>query len=292
MSLNKANAEASDDALMGRPVGAVRWLLVLVVAAGAVVMVLPFVWMLSTACKPSPELSRLPISFIPQQPACLENLSELYEVSDNFNGYLLNSALLTIGRTLGQLVTCSLAAYGFARFKFPGRNLLFALSLGLLMVPFQAIVVQEYLLLRQLGWLNSFAALVVPGIFSAFALFLLRQAFMQIPIELEEAAIIDGANPLQILWKITLPLSTPALAAFAVITVQAAWNDFLFPLVVATTPQTRVITIGIALLQGERNTPFNLIMMGSLIATLPMLVLFVVLQRYFIVGVSMSGVMR
>ncbi len=292
MSLNKANAEASDDALMGRPVGAVRWLLVLVVAAGAVVMVLPFVWMLSTACKPSPELSRLPISFIPQQPACLENLSELYEVSDNFNGYLLNSALLTIGRTLGQLVTCSLAAYGFARFKFPGRNLLFALSLGLLMVPFQAIVVQEYLLLRQLGWLNSFAALVVPGIFSAFALFLLRQAFMQIPIELEEAAIIDGANPLQILWKITLPLSTPALAAFAVITVQAAWNDFLFPLVVATTPQTRVITIGIALLQGERNTPFNLIMMGSLIATLPMLVLFVVLQRYFIEGVSMSGVKR
>ena len=292
MSLNKANAEASDDALMGRPVGAVRWLLVLVVAAGAVVMVLPFVWMLSTACKPSPELSRLPISFIPQQPACLENLSELYEVSDNFNGYLLNSALLTIGRTLGQLVTCSLAAYGFARFKFPGRNLLFALSLGLLMVPFQAIVVQEYLLLRQLGWLNSFAALVVPGIFSAFALFLLRQAFMQIPIELEEAAMIDGANPLQILWKITLPLSTPALAAFAVITVQAAWNDFLFPLVVATTPQTRVITIGIALLQGERNTPFNLIMMGSLIATLPMLVLFVVLQRYFIEGVSMSGVKR
>ena len=292
MSLNKANAEASDDALMGRPVGAVRWLLVLVVAAGAVVMVLPFVWMLSTACKPSPELSRLPISFIPQQPACLENLTELYEVSDNFNGYLLNSALLTIGRTLGQLVTCSLAAYGFARFKFPGRNLLFALSLGLLMVPFQAIVVQEYLLLRQLGWLNSFAALVVPGIFSAFALFLLRQAFMQIPIELEEAAMIDGANPLQILWKITLPLSTPALAAFAVITVQAAWNDFLFPLVVATTPQTRVITIGIALLQGERNTPFNLIMMGSLIATLPMLVLFVVLQRYFIEGVSMSGVKR
>ena len=292
MSLSKAKSRFTEDSLMGRPTGATRWLLLLVLAAGAVIMVLPFAWMLSTACKPSPELSRLPISFIPQQPACLENLAELYDTSDNFNRYLLNSALLTIGRTLGQLVTCSLAAYGFARFVFPGRNLLFALSLGLLMVPFQAIVVQEYLLLRQLGWLNSFAALIVPGIFSAFALFLLRQAFLQIPIELEEAAIIDGANPLQILWKITLPLSAPALAAFAVITVQAAWNDFLFPLVVATAPETRVVTIGIALLQGERNTPFNLIMMGSLIATLPMLVLFIVLQRYFIEGVSMSGVKR
>lgn len=272
--------------------GLTRWLLALLAGGGAIIMVLPFVWMVSTACKPAQELSRLPIRFIPEQPACLENLQQLYRTSEEFNQYLLNSALLTIGRTAGQLVTCSLAAYGFARFRFPGRNLLFALSLGLLMVPFQAIVVQEYLLLRQLGWLNTFAALVVPGIFSAFALFLLRQAFLQIPIELEEAAIIDGANPLQILWRITLPLSVPALTAFAVITVQAAWNDFLFPLVVATTPDTRVVTIGIALLQGERQTPYNLIMMGSLIATLPMLILFVALQRHFIEGVSMSGVKR
>lgn len=276
----------------GVATGPVRWLLVLLASVGAFIMVLPFLWMLSTACKPSVELNRLPIRFVPEQPVCLQNLSELYNTSESFNQYLLNSALLTVGRTLGQLVTCSLAAYGFARFKFPGRNILFALSLGLLMVPFQAIVVQEYLLLRQLGWLNTFAALIVPGVFSAFALFLLRQAFLQIPIELEEAAIIDGANPLQILWRITLPLSVPALTAFAVITVQAAWNDFLFPLVVATMPDTRVVTIGIALLQGERQTPYNLIMMGSLIATLPMLIMFVLLQRYFIEGVSMSGVKR
>jgi multiple sugar transport system permease protein len=292
MNLSKAKADATEGDAVGQRSGWVRWLLVLIAAAGAVIMVLPFVWMLSTACKPDPELSRLPIRFIPEQAVCAENLSALYNRSGDFNRYILNSALLTVGRTLGQLVTCSLAAYGFARFKFPGRGLLFALSLGLLMVPFQAIVVQEYLLLRQLGWLNTFSALIVPGIFSAFALFLLRQAFLQIPIELEEAAIIDGANPLQVLTKITLPLSVPALTAFAVITVQAAWNDFLFPLVVATTPDTRVLTIGIALLQGERSTPYNLIMMGSLIATLPMLILFVLLQRYFIEGVSMSGVKR
>lgn len=257
---------------------------------GAVVMVMPFAWMASTACKPPTELATLPIRWIPQNPVCGQNLSLLYETSPNFNRYLLNSALLTIGRTLGQLVTCSLAAYGFARYKFPGSNVVFALSIGLLIVPFQAIIIPEYLLLRQLDWLNSFRALIIPGVFSAFAMFLLRQAFLQIPLELEESAMIDGANPLQILRYITLPLSGAALTAFAVITVQAAWNDFMFPLVVANTPDTRVVTIGISLLQGERSTPWNLLMMGSFLATMPMLILFVVLQRYFIQGVAMTGV--
>jgi multiple sugar transport system permease protein len=263
-----------------------------VLAFGAVIMALPFMWMMSTACKLPAELNTLPIRWIPEHPACIENLNELYQTSEHFNRYLLNSAILTIGRTLGQLVTCSLAAYGFARFRFPGRDIIFALCIGLLMVPFQAILVPEYLLINSLGWRNTFAALIVPGVFSAFALFLLRQAFLQIPVELEEAAMIDGANPLQVLWRITLPLSAPALAAFAVITVQAAWNDFLFPLVVTSSAETRPVTIGIALLQGERNTPYNLIMMGSFLATVPMLILFLVFQRYFIEGVSTSGLKR
>jgi len=260
--------------------------------AGALIMVLPFVWMTSTACKPPVELNKVPVTFLPENPVCGENLGLLYDTSPQFNRYLLNSALVTIGRTLGQLVTCSLAAYGFARFKFPGRNVIFALCLALLMVPFQAILIPEFMLIRKLGWLNTFKALIVPGTFSAFALFLLRQAFLQIPVEIEEAAIIDGANPLRVLWHITLPLSAPALAAFAVITVQAAWNDFLYPLVVSNSPDTRVVTIGIALLQGERRTPYNLLMMGSFLATMPMLVLFVTLQRYFIAGIAMGGVKR
>ncbi|NLX10457.1 MAG: carbohydrate ABC transporter permease [Chloroflexi bacterium] len=259
---------------------------------GAIVMLMPFAWMVSTACKPPIELNKLPVRWIPENPACVENFNLLYDQSPRFNRYLLNSALVTIGRTLGQLVTCSLAAYGFARFSFPGRNIIFALCLGLLMVPFQAILIPEYLLIRELGWLNSFRALIVPGIFSAFALFLLRQAFLQIPLEIEEAATIDGASPLRVLWHITLPLSVPALAAFGVITVQAAWNDFLYPLVVANAPDTRVVTIGISLLQGERRTPYNLLMMGSFLATVPMLVLFMLLQRYFIEGISMSGLKR
>jgi multiple sugar transport system permease protein len=260
-----------------------------VLLVGAVVMVLPFLWMLSTACKPPAEINRLPLAWMPQDIACADNLNELYDTSPNFSRYMLNTAIMTIGRTLGQLITCSLAAYGFARFPFPGSNVIFALCLGLLMVPFQAIVIPEYLLIRQLGWLNTLAALIVPGTFSAFAMFLLRQAFLQIPLELEEAATIDGANPLQALWHVTLPLSIPSLAAFTVITMQAAWNDFLWPLVVSTSPEVRVVTVGIALLQGERSTPWNLLMMGSLLATLPMLILFAALQRYFIEGISMSG---
>ncbi len=264
----------------------------IVLIAGAVIMILPFIWMGSTACKPSPELNTIPVRWLPKNPVCGDNINALYDTSPNFSRYLFNSALVTIGRTLGQLITCSLAAYGFARFQFPGRNVIFALCLGLLMIPFQAILIPEFMLIRKLGWLDTFRALIVPGTFSAFALFLLRQAFLQIPIEIEEAAIIDGANPLRVLWHVTLPLSIPALAAFAVITVQAAWNDFLYPLIVSNSPRTRVVTIGIAMLQGERSTPWNLLMMGSFLATLPMLLMFLALQRYFIEGISMGGVKR
>jgi multiple sugar transport system permease protein len=271
---------------------AMRILTLLILTVGAIVMIMPFAWMVSTACKPPQELNRLPVQWIPNNPACLENLERLYRTSPDFNRYMVNTALMTLGRTLGQFITCSLAAYGFARFRFPGRNVVFALCLGLLMVPFQAIVIPEFVLVRSLGWRNTFAALIVPGVFSAFAMFLLRQAFLQIPVELEEAAMLDGANPLQILIRIVLPLSIPALAAFAVITMQAAWNDFLWPLVIANAPETRVVTIGISLLQGQRDTPWNLLMMGSFLATLPMLIIFVVFQRYFIEGVSSSGLNR
>lgn len=267
-----------------------RFLTYAILIVGAIGMILPFAWMISTSCKSPQELNTLPLRWIPNDISCAENLQLLYQRSPRFNEYLLNSAFVTAARTIGQLITCSLAAYGFARFQFPGRNFLFALSLGLLMIPFQAILIPEYLLLRQINWLNTFPALIIPGTFSVFAMFLLRQAFLQIPLELEESAMIDGANPLRILWSITLPLSRAALAAFAVITVQAAWNDFLFPLIAApTNPDTRVITLGLALLQGERSTPYNLMMMGSFLATMPMLLLFLILQRQFVEGVSMSG---
>lgn len=269
-----------------------RSALFVILAIGAVVMVMPFVWMASTACKPPPELSLVPVRLFPVQPVCGANIQALYDLSPEFNRYMLNTAFVTIVRTVGQLVFCSLAAYGFARFRFPGRNLLFAATLGLLMVPYQAIMVPQFLLVNSFGWRDTMLGIISPNVFSAFALFLLRQAFLQIPRDLEEAAEIDGANPLRILWSVVLPLSVPAIAAFGVISIQAAWNDFLWPLVIANSDATRVVTIGISLLQSERATPWNLIMMGSFIATLPMIALFLALQRYFIEGVAMSGVRR
>lgn len=270
-----------------------KLIILIALVIGASIMVLPFVWMVSTACKTQGDLQKLPIQFIPANPVCFDNIQKIYERAPGFNRNFLNTIVLTLGRTFGQLITCSLAAYGFARYKFPGRNLIFALCLGLLMVPFQAILIPEFVLIRALDWRGTFAGLIIPGIFSAFAMFLLRQAFLNIPLELEEAAMLDGATPLGILYRIVLPLSTPALAAFAVITMQAAWNDFLYPLLIVGTDQSvRVLTVGIALLQGERNIPYNLIMMGSFMATVPMLILFVFLQRYFIQGVAGSGLNR
>ena len=292
MFIGKAEKAASDQSSQMDISFLSKLVIFVALFCGAIIMIMPFVWMVSTACKPTAELSRVPIHWIPEHPACLANIRELYETSGHFNRYLLNSVIATAGRTLGQLVTCSLAAYGFARFRFPGRDLLFAMCLGLLMVPYQAIIVPEYLIVRQLGWLYTFAALIIPNIFSAFALFLLRQAFLQIPLELEEAAEIDGANPLRILWHVTLPLSVPSLAAFGVITFQAAWNDFFWPMVVSKTEDTRVITVGIALLQSESSTPWNLMMMGTFIATLPTVILFLFLQRYFIAGISTTGLKR
>lgn len=267
-------------------------LLYVILSLGALVMVLPFIWMASTACKPPPELSQVPIRLLPQEPVCGSNLDGLYLRQPEFNRMMFNTALVTVARVIGQIVFCSLAAYGFARFRFPGREVLFAATLGLLMVPYQAIVIPQFILINGLDLKDTFVGLISPNLFNAFGLFLLRQAFLQIPRELEESAEIDGANPLQILWLLVIPLSIPALAAFAVIAVQAAWNDFLWPLVITTSSDTRVVTVAIALLQGERSTPWNLIMMGSLIATLPMILLFMTLQRYFIEGVALSGVKR
>ncbi len=267
-----------------------RMISYIILILGAIIMVLPFLWMASTACKPNTELNQVPVQLLPKDPNCTSNAEALFDRSEHFGRFFLNTFVMTVARTIGQLVFCSLAAYGFARYKFPGRGILFALTLGLLMVPYQAILIPQFVLVNQMGLKDTFVGLISPNLFSAFALFLLRQAFLQIPVELEEAAEIDGANPLQILVRIILPLSLPALAAFAVISFQAGWNDFLWPLVITTTENTRVVTIGIALLQGERSTPWNLIMMGSFIATLPMVVLFLFFQRYFIQGVAMTGI--
>lgn len=258
-----------------------------VLSLGALVMVFPFVWQALTALKSLAEVSRVPPTFLPDD----WNWSGFDEVFTAlpFREMLTNSVLATAGRTAGQLVFCSLAAYAFARLRFRGRDLLFGLFLSVLMVPSSLLVLPQYDIIQQFGLLNSTPALFLPGMFSAFGTFLLRQAFLALPRELEEAARIDGAGTFRVFWSIMLPLIRPALAALAVITAMTAWNDLLWPLIVNTDPEAMPISAGLTSLEGQYETNYPVMMAGSLIASLPMLLVYVLLQRHFVQSVAFSG---
>ena len=265
-----------------------RVLLHMALLFGAIVMILPFIWMLSTSLKQQAEALRIPPQWIPTNPYW-RNYPEVLE-NIRFGRYFLNTVIVTLGRVVGQLITCSMAAYAFARLRFPGRDKLFALYLAALMVPFQVYMIPDFILMKYLGWLNTYQAIIVPGVFSAFGIFLLRQSFMKLPRELEEAAVIDGASPPWILWKVVLPLSLPALAALTIFTFLASWNDLLWPLIVTRTDDMRVLSVGLALLQGQYQTNWPWLMAGSVMATLPVLLVFLFAERYFIEGVAMTGI--
>ena len=258
-----------------------------VLSLGALAMLFPFLWQVLTAFKTMPESVRVPPTLLPERwrwDAFTEVFSAL-----PFGQMLTNSLVNTAGRTLGQLVFCSLAAYAFARMQFRGKNVLFALFLSVLMVPAQLLILPQHEIITRLGLLNSLPALFLPGMFSAFGTFLLRQFFMSLPRELEEAARIDGAGSLRIFWSIMLPLVRPALAALAVITAMWSWNDLLWPLVVNTDPETMPISAGLTSLEGQYMTNYPVLMAGSVIASLPMLLLYLLLQRHFVQGIALSG---
>jgi multiple sugar transport system permease protein len=218
-----------------------------------------------------------------------QNYLEVFE-KINFAQYYINTIIITVARTVFQLILCSLAAYAFARLRFPGKNIIFITILSVLMVPSQVIMIPSFVIMRELGWIDTFYAIIVPGIFSAFGTFLLRQFFMAIPKELDEAAKIDGCSFFGIYWRIILPLSKPALVSLAIFTILASWNDFLWPLIVTNSDEMRVLSIGIATFQGQYATDYPLLMAGALMATAPMIIIFLFLQKYFIEGIALSGV--
>ncbi len=263
------------------------WLVHAVLSAGAVVMVGPFLWEALTSVKTLAESNQVPPTLLPEQWRW-SNYSAVFDRLP-FVAMFGNTVLMTIGRTVGQLLFCSMAAYAFARLKFPGRDVLFVFFLAILMVPPQLFLIPQYQIMADLGWLNTVQALFVPGMFSAFGTFLLRQFFLTLPSELEEAARLDGANPLQIYWHIALPLVRPGLVALAILTILWSWNDLLWPLIVTTDPEKMPLSAGLATLQGQYDTPFTILMAGSLLATAPMILLFLVLQKQFIQGIAMTG---
>ena len=255
--------------------------------AGAVVVLIPFLWMITTSLKPARGV-HLPPYIVPAD--FVWRNYELAINADDFGRYYLNTAVMTIGIVVGQLVFSSLAGYAFARLDFPGRNVLFFLVLATMMVPVYVTLIPSYLLVRDLGWLDSYQGLIVPRLVSAFGIFLMRQQYLAIPRDLEEAALLDGASRLRVWWSIILPLSGPAVATLGIFSFLFAWNDFLWPLIVTSSPDMRTVQLGLAMFTGRYGTQWTLLMAGTVLASVPALVVYAIGQRWFVRGAVMSGV--
>ncbi len=259
-----------------------------VLMAGALLMVSPFLWQFLTSLKTLGESTRIPLTVLPASPRW-ENYSAFFDIVP-VGSMAVNSFLALVLRVAGQLLVASLAAYVFARLRFRFRGPLLAGFLVVLMVPPQLFVIPQYEVIRTMGWLNSVQALALPGMFSAFGVFVLYQFMRTLPTELDEAARMDGANPLQIYLRIILPLCRPALAALTILTSLFSWNDLLWPLIVNTVPDRMTLPVGLATLQGAQGTDYPVLMAGSLLTILPMVLVFVLLQKQFIRGIAMSGI--
>lgn len=251
-------------------------------------MIVPFLWMLSTSLKVDQYVLTMPPQFIPQ-PLTLDSyvrLAELFPIERMF----LNSTLVATLTTVGQLVTCSMAAYAFARMRFRRSNSLFLVYLATLMIPFQVTITPLFILMRYLGWINTYQGLILPGVFSAFGTFLLRQFFLTIPRELEEAAFMDGASRWTVYQRIILPVAKPALATLGVFSFMESWNAFLWPLFVVRDMELMTLPVGLATLHGRWLTQWNLVMAGTVITVVPMLAVYLLAQQYFVKGVVLSGI--
>lgn len=247
----------------------------------------PFLWMILTSVKDMSEIYVYPPKWFPSE-FRFENYGNAFDAAP-FGTYYINSLIAATAVTLGQLVTCSMAAFAFARLKFRGNNILFLIFLGTMMVPYNVTMIPSFMMLYWLGWIDTYNALIVPGLASAFGTFLLRQFFLTIPRELEEAAYIDGATKFGVLRRIIIPLSKPALATLAVFTFMGVFNDFIWSLIVLNSEEMRTVQLGLAVFRDRYLTQWDLLMAGSVTAVLPILLVFFFAQKYFIQGITLSG---
>lgn len=258
-----------------------------VLVCGAVVMVGPFVWQFLTSFKSLAEATRVPPYILPPH----WNFSAYSRVFQSmpFVRMFTNTVIITVVRVPLQVLFCSMAAYAFARLRFPGRDVVFAVFLATMMVPSQFLIIPQYQIIQSLGQLNTLTALIIPNFFSVFGTFLLRQFFLALPRELDEAAKIDGAGPVRTYWLILMPLARPSLIAFGILCTVWSWNDLLWPLVVNSDPTKMPLPVGLANLQGKYLTDYPVLMAGSFMAAIPLIALFVAFQRQFIYGIALSG---
>lgn len=260
----------------------------LILVLGGILMVMPFVWMISTSLKTVSQAFRFPPEWIPN-PLVVDNFIKMW-TQQPFSVFLVNSAKISILVGIGQGLTCSMAAYAFARLKFPGRDAIFVLLLSTLMIPYLVVMIPMYLIMRQLGWLNTHLPLIVPFFCGgAFGTFLIRQYFLQLPPDLDDAAKVDGCNPFQIYWKIYLPLSKPALATLLVFWLMWKWNELIGPLIYLSDQEKMTVALGLAFLKGRYWTEIPVLMAASLVTILPIIIIFLAAQKYFVQGIAISG---
>jgi multiple sugar transport system permease protein len=262
----------------------------LVLIAGAVVMLLPFFWMVNASLMTAGEIQRQPPVWFPAE-LQFQNYPRLLEAMPLFRLYG-NSIFVAVCTTLGVLVTSSLAGFAFAKYDFPGKNVLFVLILATMMVPFFVTLIPVFFIVRQLGWINTYQGLIVPGIISAYGIFLMRQFISTLPDELLDAARIDGASEPRIFSSILMPLIAPALATLGTFTFIGSWNAFLWPLLIATDRNLHTLPLGLNALRTFASEARNLdlLMAGTTLSVLPALILFIFLQRYFVRGIALTGV--
>jgi multiple sugar transport system permease protein len=282
-----------------------------ILVPGAILFVAPFAWLVSASFQHIGDIFSWPPQWIPADPTLdgykgffgIGRVGEQAQGSEGAWRWFVNSAFVATSVTVLQLFFNALAAYTFAKRRFPGRDIIFLLFLATMMVPPQVTLIPNYLVLKHVpffggndmlgngghGWLDSYWGLILPGAVSAFGIFLLRQYMMTIPDELLDAARVDGAGEFRVFWKVVMPLSGPALAATAIFTFTYAWEDFLWPLIVVSSADKYTAPLGLALFVVKNRTSWNLLMAGSVVATLPMIITFLVFQRRFIQGISMTG---
>lgn len=259
----------------------------LALLVGSAVMLVPFAWMLSTSLKEPGDIFVYPPQWLPQ-PMRWQNYVETVTVMP-FLRFYLNSTIQATAVTVLQLLTSSLAAFAFSRLRFRGRDALFLLYLATMMIPFPVTMIPNFVIIRYLHWIDTYRALILPPAFSAFSTFLMRQYFLSIPNELDDAARVDGASSFRIWWQVILPLSGPAVATLAIFTFLGQWNNFLWPLVATNSEKMWTLPVGLASFQGQYSIQWNLLMAGSVIAIVPILIIYLIGQKWFVRGITLTG---
>jgi len=267
----------------------IRILIYILLSVGALLVSIPFLWMISTALKPIGEIFAFPPRFIPPHPLWSNFLIALTEYP--FGLYLKNTLIVTTISTLGTIISCSTVAFSFARLRWPGRDLLFIAALATMMLPEQVTMIPTFILFRYLGWVNTFLPLIIPAWFARqpFYVFLLRQFFMTIPVELDDAARIDGAGFLDIYLRIIIPMSKPALGIVAILFFQFKWDEFMAPLIYLHDSELFTLALGLRAFSSEYGTQWNLMMAASCVFMLPLIITYYLAQKYYVQGIVFTG---